>query len=58
MLVDVKAVVLENFDKVTAAGTHYASKQMFPDFPAITGHSGVGAMADSSLVAFGGVHFE
>ena len=53
--IEVKAVVLENFDKLTASGTHYGSKHMFPAFPAIVGHSGVGTIADGSLVAFGGV---
>lgn len=55
ILIQVKAVVLENFDKMTAAGTHYASKHMFPIFPAIVGHSGVGTLADGTLVSFGGV---
>lgn len=55
VLIEVKAVVLENFDKLTASGTHYASKNIFPHFPAIVGHSGVGKIADGSLVAFGGV---
>ncbi|HSZ86634.1 MAG TPA: zinc-binding alcohol dehydrogenase family protein [Puia sp.] len=53
--IEVKAVVLENFDKLTSGGTHYASKHMFPTFPAIVGHSGVGLLANGSLVAFGGV---
>jgi NADPH:quinone reductase-like Zn-dependent oxidoreductase len=52
--VHVKAVVLENFDKMTAQGIHYASKRMFPQFPAIVGHGGVGTLADGTLVAFGG----
>jgi NADPH2:quinone reductase len=51
----VHAAVLENFDKVTAFGTHYGSSHMFPVFPAIVGHSWVGTTADGSLVAFGGV---
>jgi NADPH:quinone reductase-like Zn-dependent oxidoreductase len=54
VLVQVKAVALENFDKLTAQGTHYASKHMFPQFPGIVGHSGVGTLADGKLVAFGG----
>src|SRR6185436_2573347 len=54
IIIDVKAVVLENFDKLTASGKHYASAQMFPVFPAIIGHSGVGTLADGTLVAFGG----
>lgn len=54
VIVRVKAVALENFDKMTAQGIHYASKQMFPEFPAIVGHLGVGALPDGTLVAFGG----
>jgi NADPH2:quinone reductase len=55
VLIQVRAVVLENFDKMTSAGTHYASKHLFPLFPAIVGHGGVGALADGTLVTFGGV---
>jgi NADPH:quinone reductase-like Zn-dependent oxidoreductase len=54
VLIQVKAAVLENFDKMAAQGVHYASKRMFPHFPAIVGHSGVGTLADGTLVAFGG----
>jgi NADPH:quinone reductase-like Zn-dependent oxidoreductase len=55
LMVDVKAATLENFDKMTAEGVHYASQHMFPHFPAIVGHLGVGALADGRLVAFGGM---
>ncbi len=55
VVVQVKAVALENFDKMTAQGIHYASKRMYPQFPAIVGHSGVGTLAGGKLVAFGGV---
>jgi NADPH:quinone reductase-like Zn-dependent oxidoreductase len=54
-IIQVRAVVLENFDKMTAAGTHYASKQFFSTFPAIVGHGGVGTLVDGTLVTFGGV---
>ena len=54
VLIHVKAAVLENFDKMVAQGIHYASQRMFPQFPAIAGHSGVGTLADGTLVAFGG----
>jgi NADPH:quinone reductase-like Zn-dependent oxidoreductase len=54
LLIRVKAVPLENFDKLTAAGKHYASKHMFPYFPAVVGHIGVGELHDGTLVAFGG----
>ncbi len=53
--VEVKATVIENFDKMVVAGEHYSSRQMFPVFPAIVGHGGVGTLADGTLVAFGGV---
>lgn len=52
--VKVRAVALENFDKLTASGEHYASKHMFPVFPAIVGHSGIGELEDGTLVTFGG----
>jgi NADPH2:quinone reductase len=55
VLIDVKAGVLENFDKLTAAGTHYSSKQLFPQFPAIVGTDGVGMTKEGKLVAFGNV---
>lgn len=55
LLIQVRAVVLENFDKMTAAGKHYASQSLFPTFPAVAGHSGVGTLADGTLVTFGGV---
>jgi NADPH2:quinone reductase len=54
LIVNVKAAALENFDRVTAEGTHYASKHMFPHFPAIVGHLGVGVLESGKLVAFGG----
>lgn len=54
LIVHVKAVALENFDKMAARGEHYASKHMFPKFPAIIGHIGVGALPDGTLVTFGG----
>lgn len=54
VVVKVRAVALENFDKQTVLGAHYASQHMFPQFPAIVGHSGVGVRPDGALVAFGG----
>ncbi len=55
ILIHVKAVVLENFDKMATKGTHYSSKQLFPRFPAIVGHGGVGMLEDGTMVAFGGI---
>jgi NADPH2:quinone reductase len=54
VIVDVRAVALENFDKQTVLGAHFASQNMFPQFPAIVGHLGVGIRPDGALVAFGG----
>ncbi|WPU96331.1 zinc-binding alcohol dehydrogenase family protein [Mucilaginibacter sabulilitoris] len=54
-LIDVKASVLENFDKVTVNGTHYSSKKLFPQFPAIAGTDGVGMTEDGRLVSFGDI---
>lgn len=48
-------MVLENFDKMAVAGTHFSSQHMLPSFPAIPGHHGVGTLPDGSLVTFGGV---
>lgn len=54
LLVQVKAATLDNFDKMAAQGVHYASRHMFPHFPAVVGHLGVGALSDGKLVTFGG----
>jgi len=52
-LVDVKAVVLENFEKGVAGGDHYSSKSTYLQFPAIVGNRGVGMTPDGKLVGFG-----
>ena len=52
-LVDVKASVLENFDKGTVSGKHYSSKKLYPQFPAVVGTDGVGMTGDGQLVSFG-----
>jgi len=52
VLVQVKAVVLENVNKMMAEGVHYSSKQFFPKFPAIIGHGGVGMTKEGNLVGF------
>src|ERR1700743_1280694 len=52
ILVDVKALVLENLEKGVASGEHYSSKNMYPQFPAIVGHRGVGMTSDGKLVGF------
>lgn len=55
VLIEVKASVLENLDKLVVNGTHYSSRQQFPRFPAIPGNDGVGTTPDGKLVAFGNV---
>lgn len=53
--VRVEAVALENFDRATVAGNHYASKHLYPQFPAVVGHGGVGVLEDGTRVTFGGI---
>jgi NADPH2:quinone reductase len=53
ILVEVKAVVLENFEKGVASGEHYSSKNMYPQFPAVVGHRGIGMTPDGKLIGFG-----
>lgn|SRR5699024_9264850 len=53
--IDVKAVTLENVDKMMADGSHFASKQFLNEFPAIIGKGGVGERADGRLVGFSGM---
>jgi len=53
ILVEVKAVVLENFEKGVASGDHYSSKNMYTEFPAIVGHRGIGMTADGKRIGFG-----
>jgi len=55
ILVQVKAVPLENVDRAMAKGTHFASRQFLPTLPAIVGFDGIGMMQDGSLVGFGGI---
>jgi NADPH:quinone reductase-like Zn-dependent oxidoreductase len=54
LAVRVEAAVLENFDRMTVGGDHYGSGHLFPRFPAVVGHSGVGALDDGTRVTFGG----
>lgn len=53
VVVTVKAVAVENIDKMVAAGTHFASRQFVPQLPAILGFDGVGELPDGTLVGFG-----
>lgn len=53
ILIDVKACVLENFDKGVASGRHYSSKKLYPQFPAIVGTDGVGITPEGKMAGFG-----
>ncbi len=55
MVVQVKAVALENVDKAVANGSHYASQQFLPKLPAIVGFDGIGVLDDGKLIGFGGI---
>jgi len=55
ILIYVKAVALENIDKMMAAGTHFASQQFLSKLPAIVGFDGIGMLEDGRLVGFGGL---
>jgi NADPH2:quinone reductase len=53
VIIDVKAVAVENVDKRIAAGTHYASQQYIAQLPAIPAFDGIGALPDGTIVGFG-----
>lgn len=53
VVIEVKAVAVENVDKAWAAGTHYASGGFAAGLPAIPVFDGVGALPDGTIVGFG-----
>ncbi|MEU4232959.1 zinc-binding alcohol dehydrogenase family protein [Nonomuraea sp. NPDC026600] len=55
VIIDVKAVAVENVDKAIAAGTHYASEKYIGRLPAIPAFDGIGALPDGTLVGFGNI---
>ncbi|XVQ81749.1 quinone oxidoreductase family protein [Microbispora siamensis] len=55
VIIDVKAVAVENVDKAIAAGTHYASEKYIGRFPVIPAFDGIGALPDGTLVGFGNI---
>ena len=55
VIIEVKAVAVENVDKAVAAGTHYASEKYIGHFPAIPAFDGIGALPDGTLVGFGNI---
>jgi len=54
VLINVKAVPLENIDKLMSEGRHFASKQFLSTLPAIVGFDGIGELPNGQLVGFGG----
>ncbi len=55
VIIDVKAVAVENVDKAIAAGTHYAGEKYIGRFPVIPAFDGIGALPDGTLVGFGNI---
>src|SRR5215813_1047154 len=55
VLVRIKAVSLENVDRAVANGSHFASRQFFPNLPAVVSFDGIGMLDDGRLIGFGGV---
>jgi hypothetical protein len=53
VIIDVKAVAVENVDKMIAVGTHYTSGQFTTRLPMIPAFDGVGTLPDGTLVGFG-----
>lgn len=56
VLVQIKAVALENIDRALVQGTHFATRQFLPQLPAIVGSDGIGLVDGNQLVGFGGLH--
>ncbi|MBY8861636.1 zinc-binding alcohol dehydrogenase family protein [Nocardia sp. CA2R105] len=52
VVLEVRAVAVENVDKMIAAGQHYASNAYVARLPMIPGFDGVGALPDGTLVGF------
>lgn len=55
VLINVKAVALENVDKMMASGEHFASKQFLSELPAIVGFDGIGELESGQMIGFDGV---
>jgi NADPH2:quinone reductase len=53
VIIDVRAVAVENVDKAIAAGTHYASRRYTAQLPAIPAFDGIGTLPDGTVVGFG-----
>jgi NADPH:quinone reductase-like Zn-dependent oxidoreductase len=55
VLIEVKAVAVENVDRMFTEGNHYGSSDFTANLPAIPGFDGVGSLSDGTLVGFGGI---
>src|SRR5262245_44998195 len=55
IVIEVKAVPLENIDRAMARGTHFSTRQFLPQLPAIPGSDGIGQTEDGRLIGFGGM---
>jgi NADPH2:quinone reductase len=55
ILIEMRAVAVENIDKQIAAGRHFAAEDFLANLPAIPCFDGVGALPDGTLVGFGNV---
>ncbi len=53
VLIEMRAVAVENIDKMIAAGRHFAGNEFLAHLPAIPCFDGVGALPDGTLVGFG-----
>ncbi|WP_329235356.1 zinc-binding alcohol dehydrogenase family protein [Actinoallomurus sp. NBC_01490] len=55
VIIDVRAVAVENVDKAIAAGTHYAGETYIGRFPVIPAFDGIGTLPDGTLVGLGDI---
>jgi NADPH:quinone reductase-like Zn-dependent oxidoreductase len=55
IVIQVKAIALENIDRAMAQGTHFSTRQFLPKLPAIPGSDGIGQTEDGRLIGFGGM---
>jgi NADPH2:quinone reductase len=55
IVIQVKAVPLENIDRAMVKGTHFSTRQFLPQLPAIPGSDGIGQTEDGRLIGFGGM---
>lgn len=53
VVIDVRAVAVENVDRAITAGTHFTSEGFLSRLPAIPAFDGIGTLQDGTLVGFG-----